>query len=252
MSVGYPGGMLRYSLGSRRAICLQVSPERQAEGQAEGKACRVPPFRSKRKARPSIRFTTGALRCEARHAVLPRIGRVKLHEPGTLLADLVAAEMARVMAVSVRFERGGWFAAFTVDTDTARPAPLDPDAVVGVDLGIKNLAVLSTGEQIPHPRHLTKALRKVRRLSRRCSRRRGPDRRTRQEPSNRWRRATAAAAKAQGRVADQRRDAIHQANTGANTPVFAPVSPHSGPEESLFQYAELPGRGSVRRPSGRW
>jgi putative transposase len=45
------------------------------------------------------------------------------------------------------------------------------------------------------------------------SRRRGPDRRTRQQPSNRWRRASSALGKAQGRVADQRRDALHKATT---------------------------------------
>jgi putative transposase len=128
-----------------------------------------------------------------------------LSEDGARLADLVAAGAARVMAVSVRFERGRWFAAFTVETEVSRPAPSDPDAVVGVDLGIKTLAVLSTGEAIPNPRHLDKALRKVRRRSRTVSRRQGPDRRTRAVPSNRWRRASAALAKAQGRVADQRR-----------------------------------------------
>ena len=131
--------------------------------------------------------------------MLPRIGRVKLHEPGTRLADLVAAGTARVLAVSVRFERGRWFAAFTVEQDVSRPSPADPGAVAGIDLGIKTLAVLSTGEQIPNPRHLGRSLRKVRRLSRTVSRRRGPDRRTRQQPSNRWRRAAAALGKAQGR-----------------------------------------------------
>jgi IS605 OrfB family transposase len=45
------------------------------------------------------------------------------------------------------------------------------------------------------------------------SRRRGPDRRTRQVPSNRWRRAATALGKAQGRVAGQRRDALHKATT---------------------------------------
>ena len=167
--------------------------------------------------RPSIRFTTGAFRCEARHAVLPRIGRVKLHEPGTRLADLVAAGTARVLAgfVAVRFERGRWFAAFTAEQDVSRPPPANPDAVAGIDLGIKTLAVLSTGEQIPHPRHLGRSLRKVRRLSRTMSRRRCPDRRTRQQPSNRWHRTAAALGKAQGRVADQRRDALHKATTPA-------------------------------------
>ena len=183
------------------------------KGQRKGKPAGFPRFRSRRKARPSIRFTTGAFRCEARHAVLPRVGRVKLHEPGTRLTGLVAAGAARVLAVSVRFERGRWFAAFTVEQDVTRPSPADPAAVIGVDLGVKTLAVLSTGEEIPNPRHLGRSLRKVRRLARTMSRRQGPDRRTRQQPSNRWQRAAAALAKAQGRVADQRRDALHKATT---------------------------------------
>jgi IS605 OrfB family transposase len=182
-------------------------------GKRKGKPAGFPRFRSRRKARPSIRFTTGAFRCEARHAVLPRIGRVKLHENGARLADLVAAEAARVLGVSVRFGRGRWFAAFTAEQDMSRPSPADPGAVVGIDLGIKTLAVLSTGEEIPNPRHLGRSLRKARRLSRTVSRRRGPDRRTRQQPSNRWRRASSALGKAQGRVADQRRDALHKATT---------------------------------------
>ena len=47
-----------------------------------------------------------------------------------------------------------------------------------------------------------------------ASRRCGPDRRTGQRPSSRWQRASGALAKAQGRVADQRRDALHKATTG--------------------------------------
>jgi putative transposase len=182
-------------------------------GKRRGRPVGFPRFKSKHRARPSVRFTTGAIRCEPGHAVLPRIGRVKLHEPGTRLADLVAAGTARTMSVSVRFERGRWFAAFTVEQDVTRPPATDPGAVVGVDLGIKTLAVLSTGEVIENPRHLGKALRKVRRLSRTVSRRRRPDRHTRQQPSNRWRRACAALTKEQGRVANQRKDALHKTTT---------------------------------------
>ena len=40
------------------------------------------------------------------HAVLPRIGRVKLHQDGARLAGLVAGSVARVVAASVRFKRG--------------------------------------------------------------------------------------------------------------------------------------------------
>jgi putative transposase len=77
----------------------------------------------------------------------------------------------------------------------------------------QTLAVLSTGEEVPNPRHLSGALRKLRRLSRTMARRQGPARRAGREPSNRWRRASAAVAKAHGRVADQRRDGLHKLTT---------------------------------------
>jgi len=183
------------------------------KGKRKGKPAGFPRFRSKRKARLSVRFTTGAFRCEDRHAVLPRIGRVKLHEDGRRLAGLVAAGTARVLSVTVRFERGRWHASFAIETGISRPAPRLPDAVAGVDLGIKTLAVLSAGDEIPNPRHMPGALRKLRRLSRALSRKQGPDRRTRREPSGRWRRASAALGKAQGRVADQRKDGLHKLTT---------------------------------------
>jgi transposase len=188
-------------------------------GKRKGKPVGFPRFRSRRKTRPSVRFSTGALRCQARHVVLPRIGRVKMHEDGGRLVGLVASGRARVLGVSVRFERGRWFAAFTVDTQVTRPAAADPDAVVGIDLGIKSLAVLSSGEVISNPRHLSKALVKVRRLSRVVSRRRGPDRRTRVVASNRWVRAAESLARVQGRVADQRRDALHKGHHRFDGPV---------------------------------
>ena len=180
-------------------------------GSRRGRPVGFPRFRSKRKARLSVRFTTGAIRQEGMHAVLPRLGRIKLHER----ADLGGA---RVLSATVRHERGRWFVAFTVEQDVSRPAPSRPGVTVGVDLGIKTLAVVATanGEvtEVPNPRHLGKALRKVRRLSRTVSRRQGPDRRTGQKPSNRWRRADAARNRAVGRVTDQRRDSTHKLTTG--------------------------------------
>jgi IS605 OrfB family transposase len=175
-------------------------------GKRKGRAVGFPRFRSRRKARLSVRFTTGAVRCEAAHAVLPRLGRIKLHERA-------ATGEARIVSATVRHERGRWFASFTAEQDIKRPAPRHPGAVLGADLGIKTLAVLSTGEQAPNPRHLSRALRKVRRLSRAVSRRHGPGRRTGAKGSGRWRRADAARNKALGKVADQRRDGLHKLTT---------------------------------------
>lgn len=181
------------------------------KGKRKGRPPGFPRFRSKRKARLSVRFTTGAVRCEVTHAVVPRLGRIKLHER----ADMTGA---RILSATVRHERGRWFVSFTAEQDIARPAPRRPDAAAGVDLGIKTLAVIAASEggvsEVANPRHLSRALRKVRRLSRAVSRRQGPDRRTGRKPSNRWRRADAARNKALGKVADQRRDAVHKLTTG--------------------------------------
>lgn len=202
-----------FNTGLDQLACALKNWGDSRKGKRKGKAAGFPRFRSRRKARQSVRWTTGSFRCEERHAVLPRIGRVKLHEDGRRLAGLVEAGTARVLAVTARFERGRWLASFTVETEVSRPAPRRPDAVAGVDLGIKALAVLSTGEEVPNPRHMSGALRKIRRLSRTVSRRQGPDRRTGQRPSNRWRRASAALGRVQGRVADQRKDGLHKLTT---------------------------------------
>ncbi|WP_210435351.1 transposase [Saccharopolyspora sp. ASAGF58] len=47
---------------------------------------------------------------------------------------------------------------FSVEVTRSDPAPTQPDAVLGVDLGVKSLAVLSTGDVIPNPKHLEVAL----------------------------------------------------------------------------------------------
>jgi IS605 OrfB family transposase len=181
------------------------------KGKRKGRPAGFPRFRSKRKARLSVRFTTGAVRCEAAHAVLPRLGRVKLHER----ADTAGA---RILSATVRHERGRWFVSFTAEQDIRRPAPSRPGAACGVDLGVKTLAVVADDDgetfEVANPRHLSRALRKVRRLSRTVSRRQGPDRSTGQKPSGRWYRADAARNKALGKVADQRRDAVHKLTTG--------------------------------------
>ena len=102
---------------------------------------------------------------------------------------------------------------FSVEVPDVEPAPRAGGRVVGVDVGITDLAVLSTGEHVPNPRRLDGAPAPLRRVQRRCARRRGPDRRTRVEPSNRWRKARARADRIHTQVAAQRRDHLHKLTT---------------------------------------
>jgi putative transposase len=183
-------------------------------GKRRGRAMGFPRFKSKRKTVKSCRFTTGAIGCVDRYVILPRIGRVRLHEtPAPELVD----GTAQVVAATIRFERGRWFVSFTVEQEMSAQRPKRPDAVVGIDVGVKSLAVLAgpDGEAhtVPNPKHLDVALRKLGKLSRRVSRRVGPDRRTGQVPSNRWKRANAQRNRVHHGVAYQRVDALHKLTT---------------------------------------
>lgn len=152
-------------------------------GKRHGRKLGFPRFKGKRSGL-SCRFTTGAfgLTDDRRHVKLPRIGAVRTHESTRKLARHGERGTARIRSASVSFRAGRWFVSFSVEITRADPEPTMPGSAVGVDLGIKSLAVLSTGETIPNPRHLETAQRELRRLQRQAARRIGPDKRTRQAP----------------------------------------------------------------------
>jgi hypothetical protein len=85
---------------------------------------------------------------------LPRIGVVRTHESTRTLARHVERGTARIRSATVTHQGGGWFCSLSVEIERHDPAPARPDSVVGVDLGLKSLAALSTGEVIANPRHL--------------------------------------------------------------------------------------------------
>ncbi|GAB3813420.1 IS607 family element RNA-guided endonuclease TnpB [Micromonospora zhanjiangensis] len=184
-------------------------------GKRAGRRVGFPRFKSRRRTVPSVRFTTGAIRIEAdrKHVVLPRLGRLKLHESARKLARRLEAGTARVMSATVRRDGGRWPVAFTVEIDRTPQTPSQPNAVVGVDVGIRHLAVLSTGVLVDNPRHLVTARQQLRRLNRALSRKTGPDRRIGRRPSRRWQRASARLGRAHARVANLRRDGLHKLTT---------------------------------------
>jgi len=183
-------------------------------GKRAGPKVAFPRFKSRR-ARLSCRFTTGAfgLGADRRHVQLPRVGLVRTHESTRRLARRVEAGTARIRSATLSWQRGRWHVAFSVELPDHEPSVRDSGRVVGVDLGITSLAVLSTGEVVANPRHLDGALTTLRRTQRQASRRRGPDRRTRTEPSNRWHKTKARVSALHTRVANARRDGLHKLST---------------------------------------
>jgi putative transposase len=78
---------------------------------------------------------------------------------------------------------------------------------------VKYLAVLSTGEQVPNPKHLSKWQRRLARRQDELARRRGPDRRVGRSPSRRWCQSKARLARTHSKVANARVDGLHKLTT---------------------------------------
>lgn len=208
-----------YNTGLAGAAAAFDNYAKSRRGQREGKKVGMPRRKSKHRARLACRFTTGTIRLEPdrRHVTLPRLGTIRTHESTRKLERRLANGTARILSATVRHERGRWFVSFQVEIQRAQSAPARQDTAVGVDLGVKCLAVLadSAGEvrYEPNPAHLDGALKHLRRLSRRVSRRQGPDRRTGRQPSKRWLIANAERNRTHHRVANLRADALHKLTT---------------------------------------
>ncbi|MGW4238111.1 IS607 family element RNA-guided endonuclease TnpB [Streptomyces sp. NPDC004749] len=208
-----------YSTGLANAAAAFDNYAKSKRGQRKGKRVGMPRFKSKRKARLSCRFTTGTIRVErdGRHVTLPRLGTLRTHEPTAGLLARVQAGTARILSATVRHERGRWFVSLQAEVKRDLERVARPDVAVGIDLGVKTLAVLadSTGEirTVANPGHYDAARRRLRRASRIVSRRQGPDRRTGRKPSKRWQKANAARNKVHHRVANLREDALHKLTT---------------------------------------
>jgi putative transposase len=204
-----------YSSGLANLATALGNWDGSRKGERRGPRVRFPRFKGKR-AGLSCRFTTGTFGlgdADRRHVKLPRIGLVRTHESTRKLARHIERGTARIRSATVSHRAGRWFCSFSVEITCADPAPARPGSVVGVDLGVKSLAVLSTGETVPNPRHLETAQRELRRLQRQAARRVGPDKRTRRQPSQRWRETRARIARLHTAVTNARRDGLHKLTT---------------------------------------
>lgn len=215
---------LRNAWNAAKGVAAPWWPENSKEVYASGCAdltaaltnhragrARMPRFKTV-KSRRSCRFSSGSFRLgdDRRHIRLARIGTIRTLESTRKLARRVESGQARLISATLSFQRGRWHVAFSVKVDTPAPEPRRGDRVVGIDLGIKDLATLSTGEHVVNPRRLDRELRSLRRAQRACARRQGPDRRSQIKPSNRWRKAQARVTKVHARVANLRRNDTHQ------------------------------------------
>jgi putative transposase len=176
-------------------------------GRRKGRPVGFPHKKRKGYSRDACRFTTGAIKVlpDRRHIQLPRIGILKVHESTRKLARRLEQGRARILAATITRTADRWYVSFTVEVQRAIPAGNGNTTVVGVDAGIRQLAVLSTGVAIPNSRALEHQLRKLRRLHRQLASR---------NPGSKRRRITRRQlARVHARAANLRRDALHKLTT---------------------------------------
>ncbi len=175
-------------------------------GKRAGRRVGFPAYCKKARRRQSVRFTTGAIRINDRtHVVLPRLGRMRTHEPTAVLAERIKAGTARILSATLSSDGDRWYVGFTCEVELVERQPTRPTSIVGVDAGIRHLAVLSTGETVANPRPLHKAHRLIARLNRALTRRR--------RGSRRWYDMARRLGRAHARVAHIRADAMHKLTT---------------------------------------
>ena len=137
-----------------------------------------------------------AVPVEGKRIRLPKIGWVRLKEALRFEGQI------KSVVISKRADR--WYAAISVETDQL-PHERKNQGLVGVDLGVKHLAVLSNGQCIEGPKAYAKALARLKRLSRGLSRKK-------KGSANRCK-AKIRLAKLHAKVRHIRENALHQLST---------------------------------------
>jgi putative transposase len=198
-----------------------------SRARAGGRRVGFPRFRVKGRSHEAVIFQRPRLR-DTRHVDLDRrLGPLRSKESLRKLARLLASDPnARIMRSTVQRKNGRWVISFAVQRSAKRRHARRPNAVVGVDLGLSELATLSTGHHSANARPLDAALRTLRRLQRQLDRQRrannprnyladgriAPGRKT-WIKSQRMLRTEQRMAKVHERVANLRRHQAHQLTT---------------------------------------
>jgi putative transposase len=122
-----------------------------------------PQYKKKGKSRDSFTLTNDQFAVKASRIRIPNLGWVRMRESLRFNGKILSATISRTA--------NRWYASISVETDDNSHLPnAENQGVVGVDLGIKALATLSTGETITGAKPLKRLMTKLKHLSRALSR----------------------------------------------------------------------------------
>src|SRR6266496_4816769 len=163
----------------------------------EGRA-KYPTFKKKRH-RQSATYTSNAFKCDGTSLTL-----AKMTAPLDIRWSRSLPNGATPSSVTVSKDCADrYFVSFLVEEDIKQLEPAS--ATVGADLGLKAFVILSTGETIGNPKFFHKDEKKLAKAQRRHAKK--------QKGSKNRAKARAKVARIHARIADRRRDFLHQLST---------------------------------------
>lgn len=121
----------------------------------------------------------------------------------------VASSSVKIMGATISLSGGFWYVSIHVEVPTTSVVNTHP--VVGIDVGIKEAAIVSDGRRFENQKPLTNSLKKLKRLSRQFSRKQY-DPGTKRGSKNREK-LKVKLARLHGKIAHRRADAHHKLTT---------------------------------------
>ena len=164
----------------------------------KGKKFGYPRKKSKRDNYQSYRtnFTNNNIAFEGTHIKLPKLGRVRIRGGKNLVPE------GRILSATVRIDPDGRYYISICATDVPAPILEHSEAPVGIDLGIKDLAILSDGTQFDALKPLNVSLNRLKFLQRSFDRK--------SKSSARREKARVKVARMHAKIAAQREDYLHK------------------------------------------
>ncbi|EDP75525.1 RNA-guided endonuclease TnpB family protein [Hydrogenivirga sp. 128-5-R1-1] len=127
---------------------------------------------------------------------LPKLGKLKIRLHKQI-------DWTRAKTVTIKREPSGkWYVCITVEVELEEILREAQERVVGIDLGVKNLATTSEGEFIQHPKFLQKLEKRLKREQKKLSRKK--------KGSTNWEKQKERLAKIHERIRNARRDFLHK------------------------------------------
>ncbi len=158
------------------------------------KRASYPQFKKRKPIKQSFSYPQG-IKVDADRVYLPKMGWVRFRKSREIEGQIKRA--------TVRHKASGWYIAIVCEVEI-EPRPVEPtrSEVIGVDLGLRDFAIMSDGERVPNPGLLRRLERKLAREQRTLSRR--------QRGSKRYRKQREKVARLHERVQDARADFLHK------------------------------------------